>query len=94
MAVDGSCSGLKQMLQFALLILPLPGPWRHKAWFIPAGILMVHLTNVLRVSGLCWVMLKDPSLFDFFHDYVFRGLFYIVIFAMWLAWTEWLRPGR
>lgn len=92
-AVDGSCSGLKQMLQFALLILLLPGPWKHKAWFIPAGILLLHAVNVLRVFGLCLVMLWDPTDFDFFHDSLFRPLFYVVIFGLWLFWTEKLRPA-
>lgn len=92
-AVDGSCSGLKQMLQFALLILPLPGPWRHKLWFIPLGILVIHAVNVGRVFGLCLVMLWDPPSFSLFHDLIFRPLFYMVIFGLWLWWTERLRMG-
>lgn len=92
-AVDGSCSGLKQMLQFALLILLIPGPWKHKAWFIPAGILLLHAVNVLRVFGLCLVMLWNPADFDFFHDNIFRPFFYVVIFGLWLFWTEKLRPA-
>ena len=93
-AVDGSCSGLKQMLQFALLILLLPGAWKHKAWFIPLGILLIHITNVFRVFGLCMVMWVDPSHFSLFHDYLFRPLFYVVIFGLWLIWTEILRPRK
>jgi len=92
-AVDGSCSGLKQMLQFVLLLLPLPGPYRTKLWFIPLGLLMIHLMNVLRVYGLCLVMLWDPPSFQLFHDYLFRPLFYILIFGLWLWWTERLRPA-
>jgi exosortase/archaeosortase family protein len=90
-AVDGSCSGLKQMLQFALLILALPGPWKHKLWFIPLGIAAIHAVNVMRVFGLCLVMLWDPSSFQLFHDMLFRPLFYVVIFGLWLWWTERLR---
>jgi exosortase/archaeosortase family protein len=93
-AVDGSCSGLKQMLQFALLILLLPGAWKHKAWFIPLGILLIHITNVFRVFGLCMVMWVDPPYFSLFHDYLFRPLFYVVIFGLWLIWTERLRPRK
>lgn len=93
-AVDGACSGFKQMLQFALLILLIPGPLKHKAWFIPVGILLMHITNVIRVFGLCLVMWIDPYKFDLFHEYVFRPIFYIVIFGLWLIWTELLRPRR
>lgn len=90
-AVDGACSGFKQMLQFGLLILLLPGPWKHKLWFIPSGILLIHLTNVVRVFGLCLVMWVNPPRFELFHDYVFRPMFYVVIFGLWLIWTEYLR---
>lgn len=90
-AVDGACSGFKQILQFAILFLLVPGPWFHKAWFIPAGILIMHITNVVRVFGLCMVMWVNPDHFDLFHDYVFRPLFYLVIFGLWLLWTEKLR---
>lgn len=38
--VNGSCSGLKQFIQFALLMILFPGPWKHKLWFIPTGILI------------------------------------------------------
>lgn len=93
-SVDGSCSGLKQMLQFALLILFLPGVWKHKTWFIPLGILLIHITNVFRVFGLCMVMWVDPSHFGLFHDYLFRPLFYVVIFGLWLIWTEVLRAPK
>jgi len=83
-----SCSGVKQILQFALLILIYPGPWKHKAWFIPAGILVVHLTNVFRLSGLCVVMNYWPQHWHFAHDYPFRVIFYVVIFFLWVIWND------
>ena len=44
--VNQSCSGLKQILQFVILMLVYPGPWRQKLWFIPAGALIIHFTNL------------------------------------------------
>jgi len=91
MYVNNSCSGLKQMLQFALLMLIFPGPWRKKLWFIPLGVLIMHLTNIFRMVGLAVVMNNWPYQWDFFHDYIFRPIFYIVIFMLWVWWVEKIR---
>jgi exosortase/archaeosortase family protein len=91
-AINHSCSGLKPMLQYLLLMLIFPGPWKHKAWFIPMGLLIVHFTNLFRISGLAVVTITIPEYWDFAHDYVFRPFFYVVIFFLWVWWVESYRP--
>jgi exosortase/archaeosortase family protein len=83
-----SASGLKQMIQFVLLILIFRGPWKQKAWFIPAGIIIVHLTNVFRILCLAIIALHWPEQFHYAHDNWMRILFYVVIFGLWLIWVE------
>lgn len=92
--VNSGCSGLKQILQFSLLIFLFPGPRIKKLWFIPLGVIIVHLTNVVRVVGLAVVMNYWPKYWDFSHDYVFRPLFYIVIFILWVVWVERLKDKQ
>jgi len=82
--INHSCSGLKPMLQFLLLMLIFPGPWKHKAWFLPMGLVLVHLTNLFRISGLAVVTITIPEYWDFAHDNVFRPFFYVVIFLLWV----------
>jgi exosortase/archaeosortase family protein len=86
--INDGCSGLKQILQFVLLFLVFPGPWKKKLWFIPLGIVIVHLTNLFRIIGLSVVTVTIPEYWDFSHDYLFRPFFYVVIFALWLWWVE------
>ncbi len=86
--INQSCSGLKPMLQYIILMLLFPGPWKHKAWFIPMGITIVHLTNLFRISGLAVVTITIPEYWDFAHDNVFRPFFYVVIFLLWVWWAE------
>ena len=86
--INHGCSGLKPMLQFILLMLLFPGPWRHKAWFIPMGVFIVHLTNLFRITGLSVVTISIPEYWDFAHDNLFRPFFYVVIFFLWVWWTE------
>jgi len=94
MYINDSCSGLKQILQFGLLMLIFPGPWKKKLWFIPLGMLIMHLTNIFRMIGLAVIMNNWPWYWHFSHDYIFRPLFYLVIFLLWVFWVERIRgPG-
>jgi exosortase/archaeosortase family protein len=86
--VDQSCSAVKWFAHFLVLMLLFPGPWKHKLWFIPAGLAVTHLVNVIRITGLAIVFVNRYETFDFFHDYVFRPFFYLVLFLMWVAWVE------
>lgn len=92
--INHSCSGLKPILQFVILMLIFPGPWKHKAWFIPMGIVIVHLTNLFRICGLAVVTITIPEYWDFAHDYLFRPFFYVVIFFLWVIWVERIRSKR
>jgi len=87
-AVNRSCSGFKQILQFALLMLFFPGPLKRKLWFIPFGMLIVHLTNLFRIIGLSVVVITLPEYWNFSHDYLFRPFFYVIIFMLWVWWVE------
>lgn len=87
-AINDGCSGLKQFLQVTLLFLIYPGPWKHKLWYIPLGILLMHATNLFRIVGLTVVLHHWPEYWKFSHDYIFRPLFYVVIFTMWMVWEE------
>ncbi len=86
--VDESCSAVKWFAHFLVLMLIFPGPWKHKLWFIPAGLIITQAVNVIRISGLTVVLLSQPGRFALYHDYVFRPFFYLVLFMMWVAWVE------
>ena len=87
-SINGSCAGDKQILQFMLLILIYPGNWKHKLWFIPLGMVIIHFTNVLRIVLLSVVSNTRPEWWHLAHNSVLRGLFYVVILALWITWME------
>jgi exosortase/archaeosortase family protein len=93
-SVNEGCSGFKQMAQFILLMIFFPGSWKRKAWFIPLGIIILYITNLLRITTLGLALNYDPRHIHFLHDYVLRSLFYIVIFILWLAWVNKLNGRR
>ena len=87
-SVNFGCSGLKQFLQWVILMGFFPGPWKKKLWFIPSGLIIIHLVNIFRISGLSILLEYYPQYWNFSHDYLFRPFFYVVMFAMWVIWVE------
>ena len=93
-SINESCTGLKQMVQVLLLFLIYPGPWRHKVWFIPAGLVVIHFTNIVRIGMLAFAMNLNFPHIHFIHNEVLRGFFYVVIFGMWVVWEEVLKGHK
>jgi exosortase/archaeosortase family protein len=82
------CSGLKQYAQFGILILMCRGSLLRKLIYIPLGITIVHLVNIIRMAGLSLIILYGPGLWHAGHDVVFKVLFYVVIFSLWVFWND------
>src|SRR5690349_17096092 len=47
--IGDSCNGISLFALFSIFIIAFPGNVASKFFFIPAGILVIHLLNVLRV---------------------------------------------
>lgn len=82
------CTGIKQGFIFTCIMLASRGPWKHKGWYIPAGLIVVHVVNVTRISFVGLVLSRNPQAFDFVHTYFFKYIFYLIIFLMWVMWEE------
>lgn len=89
-----SCSGLKQFYQILVLFILFPGPWKHKVWFIPMSIVIMHAVNILRIVILSVMVLWKPEYWDFVHEWILRPFFYVVIFLLWVWWVEKFRNRK
>lgn len=87
-SVNSSCSGLKQFYQWFFLMVLFPGPWKHKLWFIPTGLVIIHLVNVFRIISMVFVTIYLADYWDFIHDWILRPFFYVVMFLLWVWWNE------
>ena len=86
--VAPECASLKQWLHWIFLMAIFPGPWKHKLWYIPAGLVVIEWTNVVRVCGILLMQIPWPNSFHIAHDYIFKVFFYFIIFLMWMLWVE------
>ena len=82
------CASLKQWMHWIFLMVLFPGPWKHKLWYIPVGLVIIEWTNVIRICGILMLQIQWPNSFHLAHDYIFKLFFYLVIFLMWMVWVE------
>lgn len=82
------CASLKQWMHWLFLMILFPGPWKHKLWYIPAGLIIIEWTNVIRICGVLMMQIPWPNSFHLAHDYIFKFFFYLIIFLMWVLWVE------
>ena len=86
--VAPECTSLKQWLHWLFLMCIFPGPWKHKLWYIPAGLVIIEFINVVRIVGIALFLRPFPHDFALAHDGIFKIMFYVVIFLMWMLWVE------
>lgn len=86
--VADACTGLAVVGLFAGFVLAYPGRWRDRAWFLPLGVLAVHLANAVRIAFLAWFVDVWPDLFVPVHQWGAQPFFYAVVFALWMAWVR------
>ena len=82
------CTGLKQSFIWIVIMLVARGSWKHKLWFIPLGLVCAYLFNILRITLIAMAIEYHPDWFSMLHDYVFKYLFYGMLFLLWLLWTH------
>lgn len=91
--IGDPCNGLTLFALFSLFILAYPGNWKHKLWYIPAGITLIHIMNIIRIAVLCIITKNSPEMLDFNHTYLFQTLMYGFIFLLWYIWIKKFSPA-
>ena len=86
--INNECLAIKLLFVFAILIIALPGAsLKNKIWFIPAGILVIHMMNIIRMVSLSLTIIYTPY-FNFMHSFVFRVAIYLTVIALWYIWMK------
>lgn len=86
--VADACNGLELFALYAGFLLCFPGPWRYKSIFIPVGIAIVFLVNVLREIVLSLNYKFFQQTFEFNHKYTYVFVVYGVVFLIWRFWLN------
>lgn len=82
------CNGLAVLSLFVGFVLAFPGRWSRRAWFIPLGIVVIQLVNIVRCAVLLLLLGKSQQAFDVGHGSGGLLIFYAVVFALWVVWSR------
>jgi len=86
--IGDSCNGISLFALYSIFIIAFPGKIISKFIFIPAGIIIIHLLNVLRIISLAVIETHSYSWTEFNHTYTFTIIIYACIFLLWLFWIN------
>ncbi|MGE6394512.1 exosortase family protein XrtF [Chryseobacterium scophthalmum] len=56
--------------------------------FVVVGLILLHIMNVSRISGLNIVYSEYPQYGKMSHDYVFPAIIYGSVVVLWLVWIK------
>ncbi len=86
--IGSPCNAFTLFAFFSLFIIAFPGRVKNKLWFIPMGILIIHLANLIRVMSLTLINYYNPEYLEFNHTYTFTIFVYGIIFCLWMWWVN------
>jgi exosortase family protein XrtF len=86
--IGDNCNGIALFSLFTGFIIAYPGNWKKKLYFIPLGILMIEILNILRVVFLAILDTHSRTWTEFNHTYTFTIIIYGFIFFLWMLWTN------
>lgn len=81
------CNGVNVMIVFAAFLFAFGGPAKAMAIFLPLGLIVIHLFNLLRISLLFSLALNYATQFYYYHKYFFTATLYLVVFGLWALWV-------
>lgn len=84
--VEG-CNAVSVMILFAAFIIAFSTTFKRTALYIIAGILIIHVLNIIRIALLVLGFHHYPEYKDLLHDIIFPLFIYGVVFVLWVVWV-------
>lgn len=91
--IANGCNGLSTLGLFVGFVLAYPGSAWRRTWFLPLGVLAIYATNVGRVVVMLLTQRYWPAAFEPLHGFGLTTIFYVVVFALWVAWAHYGQPA-
>lgn len=89
--INYECTGAYVLLILVTFLIAYPATWRARVTGIALGIAALTAVNVLRIAVLVRVAEIRPDLFAYFHEYVWQGVFLVLVIVYAMTWVEQVR---
>lgn len=84
--VEG-CNAISIMILFLAFVFAF---YRGRVTFLFAGIglLLLYISNILRIAGINILYMVAPEYFKIGHDYLFPAIIYGMVVLLWIVWIK------
>lgn len=89
--INHECTGVFVLLVYGAFVLAYPAGWLQRLSGLAVGAVVLMLVNVSRLIALTAIASRSPSLFGYFHEYFFQGVFIALLALLASLWTEQVR---
>lgn len=89
--INHECTGVFVLFVLSSFIAAYPSRWLAKVGGILIGVSLLSFINMVRIATLVRVVEFYPSLFTYFHEYVWQGAFLMLVTLYAISWVEWAR---
>jgi exosortase/archaeosortase family protein len=86
--INYECTGVYVVLILFVFLFAYPARWPTRLLGAAIGVLALTIVNVLRIAFLVRIAELAPDLFGYFHEYVWQGVFLVLVIAYAMAWVE------
>lgn len=90
--IISECSAVHIGILFTAGVIAFPTTWRARALGLAAGLPLIFVINLLRITSLGIVVRYRAALLPLFHEYLWQVLFVLVVAALYLLWIERMVP--
>jgi len=87
-SVYEGCNGINVMIVFLAFVFAFGPIGKTLSWFAPVALLIIHISNLLRIIFLFWVTLYLPNFLYLMHKYFFTAFIYAIVFIIWIIWVK------
>lgn len=93
-SVFEGCNSINVMIVFISFLIAFKGSVQATVIFACLGLIAVYIINLIRVGLLFEVAYYYPQHLYFFHKYLFTGIIYLIVFAIWYVWIQRVRSEK
>lgn len=81
------CNAISVMILFASFVFAFSARWKKTAFYIVAGIAIIHILNIIRIALLSFALYYYSQYEELLHGTIFPLFIYGVVFVLWILWV-------
>lgn len=86
--INHECTGIFVLVIYTAFLLAYPASWLQRLAGIAVGVVVLQAVNVARLVALTLIASRWPELFDYFHEYIWQGIFVAMLALLVATWID------